>query len=131
MSRRARGVPVWAALARWAPTGCRDLVEGLAAGAPGRSPRAIGAIPGAVVLNDVVYTQVSVAFESDERTREVFDRLLAEGTVMPSASVWHGRTVIRFSVSSWRTGDAEVRDTVAAVARAARVPARQTTAVGE
>jgi hypothetical protein len=100
MSRRARGVPVWAALASL----------------------------GAVVLNDVVYTQVSVAFESDERTREVFDRLVAEGTVMPSASVWHGRTVIRFSVSSWRTGDQEVRDTVSAVARAARVPA---TAVGE
>ena len=50
---------------------------------------------------------------------------------MPSASVWHGRTVIRFSVSSWRTGDLEVRDTVAAVARAARVPAIQSTAVGE
>jgi glutamate/tyrosine decarboxylase-like PLP-dependent enzyme len=100
MSRRARGVPIWAALASL----------------------------GADVLNDVVYTQVSVAFESDERTREVFDRLVAEGTVMPSASVWHGRTVIRFSVSSWRTGDQEVRDTVSAVARAARVPA---TAVGE
>ena len=91
----------------------------------------VPAVPGAVVLNDVVYTQVSVAFESDERTREIFDRLLAEGTVMPSASVWHGRSVIRFSVSSWRTGDREVRDTVAAVARAARVPARSTTAVGE
>ena len=75
---------------------------------------------------------MSVAFESDERTREIFGRLLAEGAVMPSASVWHGRTVIRFSVSSWRTGDQEVRDTVAAVARAAQVSAvRQTTAVGE
>lgn len=61
----------------------------------------------------------------------IFDRLVAEGSVMPSASVWHGRTVIRFSVSSSRTGDLEVRDTVAAVARAARVPARSTSAVGE
>ena len=50
---------------------------------------------------------------------------------MPSASVWHGRTVIRFSVSSWRTGDQEVRDTVAAVARAARVLAGSATAQGE
>jgi hypothetical protein len=88
-------------------------------------------IPGAVVLNDVVYTQVTVAFGSDERTREVFRRLLAEGTVMPSASIWHGRTVIRFSVSSWRTGELEVLDTVAAVARAAGAMARQPTAVGE
>jgi glutamate/tyrosine decarboxylase-like PLP-dependent enzyme len=127
MSRRARGVPVWAAIASLGAEGVRDLVAGLVHAARGLAA-GIGAVPGAVVLNDVVYTQVSVAFESDERTREVFDRLVAEGTVMPSASVWHGRTVIRFSVSSWRTGDLEVRDTVAAVARAARVPA---TAMGE
>jgi hypothetical protein len=93
--------------------------------------RGVGAIPGAVVLSDVVCTHVSVAFETEERTREVFDRLLAEGTVMPSASVWHGRTVIRFSVGSWRTGEFEVRDTVAAVARAAQVPTRRPATVGE
>ena len=134
MSRRARGVPIWAALASLGAEGVRELVEGLVRAARGLA-EGIGAIPGAVVLNDVVYTQVSVAFETDDRTREVFDRLLAEGTVMPSASVWHGRTVIRLSVSSWRTGDLEVRDTVAAVARAARssvhVPTRRPTAVGE
>jgi hypothetical protein len=38
---------------------------------------------------------------------------------MPSASVWHGRAVLRFSVSNWRTGPAEVSETVAAVERAA------------
>ena len=57
------------------------------------------------------------------------DRPAAE--VMPSASLWHGRDVIRFSVSSWRTGAAEVRDTVRAVARAAQVPTQQPAAVGE
>src|SRR4051812_10844754 len=130
MSRRARGVPIWAALACLGAEGVRDLVEGLVRAARGIA-EGVAVIPGADVLNDVVYTQVSVALESDERTREVFDRLLAEGTAMPSASVWHGRTVIRFSVSSWRTGELEVRDTVAAVARAAAVRTRQTTAVGE
>jgi glutamate/tyrosine decarboxylase-like PLP-dependent enzyme len=130
MSRRARGVPIWAALASLGADGVRDLVDGLVRAARGLAD-GIGAIPGAVVLNDVVYTQVSVAFGSDERTREIFDRLVAEGTVMPSASVWHGRTVIRFSVSSWRTGELEVRDTVAAVARAAHVPTHRPTAVGE
>jgi glutamate/tyrosine decarboxylase-like PLP-dependent enzyme len=130
MSRRARGVPVWAALASLGADGVRELVEGLVAAARGLAA-GIDTIPGAVVLNDVVYTQVSVAFESDERTREVYDRLLTDGTAMPSASIWHGRAVIRFSVSSWRTGELEVRDTVAAVARAAAVTTRRTTAVGE
>lgn len=66
-----------------------------------------------------------VAFESDERTRAVLARLLAEGTVLPSGSSWHDRAVIRFSVSNWRTGPAKVAETVAAVERAARptVPA--------
>jgi glutamate/tyrosine decarboxylase-like PLP-dependent enzyme len=119
LSRRARGVPVWAALASLGAEGVSELVEGLVSAARGLA-EGIGAIPGVEVLNDVVYTQVCVAFESDERTREVFGRLITEGAVMPSASVWHGRAVIRFSVSSWRTGPAEVRDTVAAVRRAAR-----------
>jgi glutamate/tyrosine decarboxylase-like PLP-dependent enzyme len=122
ISRRARGVPVWAALASLGVEGIRDLVGGLVRAAHGIA-EGIATIPGAEVLNDVVYTQVCVAFESDERTREVFRRLLAEGTVMPSASVWHDRAVIRFSVSNWRTGPDEVEETVAAVARAAGMAA--------
>jgi len=122
LSRRARGVPVWAALAALGVGGVRDLVDGLV-----RAARAlaedIAGIPGAEVLNDVVYTQVCVAFESDERTREVFGRLLDDGVVMPSASVWHDRAVIRFSVSNWRIGPDEIDETVAAVARAAGMAA--------
>ncbi|MCW2633784.1 MAG: aspartate aminotransferase family protein [Blastococcus sp.] len=130
MSRRARGVPIWAALAGLGADGVRELVEGLVAAARALA-EGIGRIPGADVLNDVVYTQVSVAFESDDRTRDVYRRLVAEGAIMPSASVWHGRSVIRFSVSSWRTGKAEVRDTVASVERAAAERVRRTTSVGE
>jgi glutamate/tyrosine decarboxylase-like PLP-dependent enzyme len=118
MSRRARGVPVWAAIASLGSDGVRDLVAGLISAAQGIA-EGVARIPGARVLNDVVYTQVSVAFEDDDRTREVFRRLIAEGRVMPSASVWHDVAVIRFSVSSWKTGPDEVRETVAAVARAA------------
>jgi glutamate/tyrosine decarboxylase-like PLP-dependent enzyme len=128
ISRRARGVPVWAALASLGSDGVRDLVEGLVSCARGIAD-GIARIPGAEILNDVVYTQVCVAFESDELTREVFGRLLDDGVVMASASVWHGRAVLRFSVSNWRTGPAEVRETVAAVERAARAVAVPAVAV--
>jgi glutamate/tyrosine decarboxylase-like PLP-dependent enzyme len=124
MSRRARGVPVWAALASLGAEGVRDLVGGLVDAAQAIAD-GVTRIPGARVLNDVVYTQVSVAFEDDDRTREVFRRILEEGRVMPSASVWHDTAVIRFSVSSWRTGPDEVRETVEAVARAAAPSAPQ------
>jgi len=122
LSRRARGVPVWAALAALGGDGVRGLVEGLVSAAQSIAD-GIARIPGASVCHDVVYTQVSVAFESDERTRDVLRCLMDEGVVMPSGSVWRGRAVVRFSVSSWRTGPAEVRDTVAAVERAARATA--------
>src|SRR3954454_717969 len=117
LSRRARGVPVWAALASLGRDGVVALVEGLHAAARGIA-EGVARIPGAEVLNDVGYTQVSVAFESDTRTSAVLAELLQEGLVMPSGSVWHGRTVLRFSVSSWRTDAAEVAATVAAVERA-------------
>ncbi|HEV7624417.1 MAG TPA: pyridoxal-dependent decarboxylase [Amnibacterium sp.] len=118
LSRRARGVPVWAALASLGRSGVVDLVDGLHRAARGIAEGVLR-IPGAQVLNDVVFTQVCVAFESDERTRAVFAELLREGAIMPSASVWRGRAVIRFSVSSWRTDAVEVAATVAAVERAA------------
>ncbi|HEY0373331.1 MAG TPA: pyridoxal-dependent decarboxylase [Amnibacterium sp.] len=118
LSRRARGVPVWAALASLGRSGVVDLVDGLHLGARGIADGVLR-IPGAEVLNDVVFTQVCVAFETDERTRAVFAALLDEGAIMPSASTWRGRAVIRFSVSSWRTDAETVAETVAAVERAA------------
>jgi glutamate/tyrosine decarboxylase-like PLP-dependent enzyme len=118
LSRRARGVPIWAALASLGSDGVRALVEGLVAAARDLAD-GIAGIPGATVVNRVDYTQVCVAFESDERTAAVYQQVLAEGEIMPSPSVWHGRAVIRFSVSSFRTGPAEVRATLAALARAA------------
>ncbi len=61
LSRRARGVPVWAALTVAGAVRRRGLVDGLAANASAIAD-GIAAIPGAEILNDVVYTQVSVAF---------------------------------------------------------------------
>lgn len=117
LSRRARGVPVWAALASLGRSGVRDLVDGLVA-----SARAIAgglaALPGATIVNDVVYTQVCIAFEDDARTTAVLDALLAEGVVRPSPSRWRDRAVIRISVSNWQTDAAEVAETVAAFERA-------------
>jgi len=78
MSRRARGVPVWAALASLGRTGVADLVDGLVANAQALAT-AIREIDGAQVLNDVVYTQVCVAVGDDARTRSVVAALLADG----------------------------------------------------
>ncbi len=120
LSRRARGVPVWAALRSLGRDGVAAMVDGFAAHARALA-EGIGAIPGAEVLHDVVFTQVSVSFGSDERTREVTARLLADGTAWMSGSRWKGRDVLRVSVSNWSTDADDVASSVAAVRRAAGV----------
>jgi glutamate/tyrosine decarboxylase-like PLP-dependent enzyme len=113
LSRRARGVPIWAALASLGREGVRDLVDGLVESAQAIA-QGIAAIPGASIVNDVVYTQVCVAFEDDETTTAVYAAILAEGAIFPSPSRWRDRAVIRISVSNWQTHAAEVAITVAA-----------------
>jgi glutamate/tyrosine decarboxylase-like PLP-dependent enzyme len=117
LSRRARGVPVWAALRSLGRTGVAELVERLARHA-GAIAAGFAGIDGAEVLNDVVYTQVCVAFGDDERTRAVTARLIADGTAWMSGSRWHDRDVLRVSVSNWSTDADDVRRSVDAVRRA-------------
>jgi glutamate/tyrosine decarboxylase-like PLP-dependent enzyme len=118
LSRRARGVPVWAALRCLGRDGVADLVDGMVAHARAIAD-GIGAIAGAEILNDVVYTQVCASFGDDQRTRDVTARLLADGTAWMSGSRWAGRDVLRVSVSNWSTDEADVAASVAAVRRAA------------
>ncbi len=121
MSRRARGVPVWAALRSLGRSGVADLVDGLVAQARALAD-GIAAVPGAEVLNEVVFTQVCVSFGDDARTREVTARLLADGTAWMSGSSWRGRNVLRVSVSNWSTDEHDVAASVDAVRRAALGP---------
>ena len=93
-----------------------DLVERMA-GHAAAFARGIAAIPGAEVLNDVVFTQVCVSFGDDDRTRGVVARLLADGEAWMSGSVWRGRAVLRISVSNWSTGEGDVRRSLRALER--------------
>lgn len=117
-SRRARGVPVWAALRSLGRSGVADLVDRLAANAS-LIADGIAAIEGATVLNDVVFTQVSAAFGDDESTRQVVERLLADGTTWMSGSRWRDRAIMRVSVSNWSTDADDIAASLDAVRRAA------------
>jgi glutamate/tyrosine decarboxylase-like PLP-dependent enzyme len=118
LSRRARGVPVWAALRSLGRNGVAALVAHLAGQARAIADGVRG-IDGVEVLNDVVYTQVCLAFGDDERTHAVGERLVSAGEVWMSSSQWQGRAVVRVSVSNAATDDADVARTVDAVRSAA------------
>jgi glutamate/tyrosine decarboxylase-like PLP-dependent enzyme len=117
-SRRARGVPVWAALRSLGRTGVTDLVDRLVDHAHALAD-GINGIDGAEILNDVAFTQVCIAFGDDARTREVTSRVLDDGEVWMSGSRWQGRAVLRISVSNWSTDNADVARSIDAVRRAA------------
>ncbi|MDR6612504.1 aminotransferase class V-fold PLP-dependent enzyme [Leifsonia sp. 1010] len=117
LSRRARGLTTYATLAQLGRAGVADLVQQLADAATVIAD-GIRGIPGAEVLNEVVYTQVCASFGTDDRTRAVGAALLADGAALASPSTWQGRPVLRFSVSNWLTDAEEAARTVAAVRRA-------------
>jgi glutamate/tyrosine decarboxylase-like PLP-dependent enzyme len=117
MSRRARGIPVWAALKQLGRSGVGDLIDGLAHNAKALATE-LATLPGISVLNDVVFTQVCLTFGSDERTREVTRLLIDDGEVWMSGSRWQNHDVLRISVSNWSTDADDVAASVAAVRRA-------------
>ena len=117
LSRRARGVPVWAALRSLGRDGVAAQVRGLADAASKIGAR-LAAVDGIEVLNDVDYTQVSLAFGDDATTRAVTAKVIEDGKVWMSGSRWQGRDVLRVSVSNWSTGTDDVGTAVDAVSSA-------------
>jgi glutamate/tyrosine decarboxylase-like PLP-dependent enzyme len=117
MSRRARGVPVWAALRSLGRSGVAHLVTELADRAA-QFAAAMRAADGVEVLNEVCYTQVCLAFADDATTRRVADRVARDGVAWMSASRWHDRDVLRVSVSNWTTDATDIARSVEAVRNA-------------
>jgi len=114
LSRRARGVPVWAALKNLGRDGVAAQVRGLAAAASDIAAGLAG-LDGVEVLNDVDYTQVCVAFGDDATTRAVTARIIEDGRVWMSGSRWRDRDILRVSVSNWHTAEKDVGTAVDAV----------------
>jgi hypothetical protein len=65
--------------------------------------------------------QVLVRFGDDDATTErVIEAVQRSGQCWMGATTWHGQRLMRISVSSWRTTEADVDRSVRAIAAAAR-----------
>jgi glutamate/tyrosine decarboxylase-like PLP-dependent enzyme len=120
MSRRARGLTVYAALQSLGRAGVADLVErccDLAA----RFADRLAAADGVEILNDVTLNQVLVRFtpvgggDPDAHTRAVAAAVQSDGTCWAGPTVWQGRTALRLSVSNWQTTAGDVDRSAAAI----------------
>lgn len=117
-SRRARSFPVYAALRALGRSGVAEMIERCCSNAR-RFAERLGDQPGVEILNDVVLNQVLVSFGTDERTRAVVEAVQRDGTCWLSGSVWHGRGVMRISVSNWATTEEDVDRSLDAILRCA------------
>jgi glutamate/tyrosine decarboxylase-like PLP-dependent enzyme len=117
MSRRARGVEVWAALRSLGRSGLADLVERCCR----HATRFAGGLreAGYEILNEVELNQVLVTFSDAETTRRVIAAIQADGTCWCGGTVWQGKTAMRISVSSWATTEEDVERSLEAMLRIA------------
>jgi glutamate/tyrosine decarboxylase-like PLP-dependent enzyme len=119
-SRRARSVPVYAALRALGRDGIETLVAAGCAHAR-RFAERLAAAPGVRILNQVVLNQVLVRFgDDDEMTRRVVTGVQQEGTCWMSGTLWQGQAAMRISVSNWATSEADVEASAAAILRVYR-----------
>jgi glutamate/tyrosine decarboxylase-like PLP-dependent enzyme len=118
LSRRARGVELWAGLRSLGRAGMAEIVERTSSHARRFAEGLRNA--GYDVLNDVVINQVLVSFGTPEKTLRTVARLQADGTCWCGSTVWQGHTAMRISVSSWATTADDVDRSLAAMLKAAR-----------
>ena len=117
MSRRARGIEVWAVLKSLGRSGLAALIEKNCQQALQFSAGLTSA--GYEILNEVVLNQVLVSFGSDEQTERIITAVQQDGTCWCGGTHWQGRRAMRISVSSWATSDEDVQRSLAAIKRIA------------
>jgi glutamate/tyrosine decarboxylase-like PLP-dependent enzyme len=117
MSRRARGVEIWAALRSLGRAGLAEMIARCCQHAQ-RFAEGLSAA-GYEVLNDVQLNQVLVSFGDADKTRRVIEAVQQDGTCWCGGTIWQGHTAMRISLSSWTTTDADVEKSLAAILRIA------------
>jgi glutamate/tyrosine decarboxylase-like PLP-dependent enzyme len=119
-SRRARGVPLYAALRSLGREGARRLVDDCCEHAV-RMALTLARESGVEVLNDVVLNQVLVRFDADdELTDAVIERVQQRGTCWMSGSTFRGQKVMRISIVSWQTTSEDIEASARSILEALR-----------
>src|SRR5690348_2880398 len=121
-SRRARAIPVYAAIRSLGRQGIAEMIERNCSQAS-RFSAALRAA-GYEVLSEVLLNQVLVSFGTAEQTQRTIASVQQEGVCWCGGTTWKGRAAMRISVSNWSTTDADVEKSIEAILRAAQKHAR-------
>jgi len=121
-SRRARALPIYAALRVLGREGVGDMVERCCRLATRMAAR-LAQHDSVRILNEVVLNQVLVQFTppgSDDAaaarlTDAVVARVQDEGTCWAGGTTWHGQAAMRLSISNWSTTTEDIDRSAAAI----------------
>jgi glutamate/tyrosine decarboxylase-like PLP-dependent enzyme len=122
MSRRARAVELWACLKYLGKTGVDELVTGLHERTVQFSLELKS--EGFEILNDVVFNQILVTCENADIAQKTIQYIQQSGECWVGGATWSDQAVIRVSVCSWATTEADITRSVRAFV-AARTRARE------
>jgi glutamate/tyrosine decarboxylase-like PLP-dependent enzyme len=106
MSRRGRAIEMWAALKYLGRAGVDELVLGLHQRALQMRDELVAA--DFEIVNDVVFNQVLVGCENDDVTARAIEYIQQSGECWVGGTNWLGHAVIRVSVCSWATTEADI-----------------------
>jgi glutamate/tyrosine decarboxylase-like PLP-dependent enzyme len=113
-SRRARAIPVYAALRSLGRRGVAEMVWRLCACAE-RFAERLGEKSGIEILAQGL-NQVLVQLDEDaEATDRIVAEVQREGTCWMSATTWRGRRCMRISVCNWQTTAEDVDRSIEAI----------------
>ncbi len=101
MSRRARGIDLWACLHHLGNQGVAMLIERLHDGARYLAQQLEQ--KGYTVENEIHFNQVIVHAGNEALTKQVLKRIQERGVIWCGSANWKGIFIIRLSVCSWQT----------------------------
>lgn len=116
LSRRARGIEVWAAIKYLGRDGMSELLDRCCTHA--RNFATALTEMGFIILNDVVINQVVVTMDDESKLDDFIARVQQSGKTWFGPTNWHGRKGFRISVSSYATTDKDVEIALAAIREA-------------
>ena len=118
-SRRARGIPLYAALRTLGRNGVGEMIERCCDLTRDFVSR-LGELPGVEVLSTPIINQGLVRFldpdgDHDSRTDRVITRINASGEAWFGPTQWNGMRVMRISLSNFRTVPGDIDRAIAAI----------------
>jgi glutamate/tyrosine decarboxylase-like PLP-dependent enzyme len=117
-SRRARGIPIYAALRTLGRNGVADMIERCCDLAQDFVTK-LGKLPTVEILTTPIINQGLIRFldqdgNHDKRTDEVINRINETGEAWFGPTTWHGKRVMRVSMSNFRTTSDDIDRAIAA-----------------